>query len=149
MMGFLSRRHLRKWNARSRPHLVAFNRALDLITTATPANIVFVGDQIDAAADELAAYLQADPCPLPELAGAFASLVLISGSVANAFATWHRMAPLERQAAVERTRELGAQAEAIAGVLAPYASSTPPGAEEFPPFASAPGRRVSNSLEGR
>jgi hypothetical protein len=96
-----------------------------------------------------AAYLQADPCPLPELAGAFASLVLISGSVANAFATWHRMAPLERQAAVERTRELGAQAEAIAGVLAPYASSTPPGAEEFPPFASAPGRRVSNSLEGR
>jgi hypothetical protein len=55
-------------------------------------------------------------------------VVLIIGGVADVFAIWHRLAPPEQQAAVERTHQLGIQAEAIAGVLAPQARCTFDGA---------------------
>ena len=120
-MGVLARRRLGKWTKRSQPHLEQFNHALDIIAAATPTNLVGVGDQLAAAVADIADYFAADPCPQPELAVTYATVVAIITSLADIFASWQAMPRVERQEAVERTHALGVQASEVAWVLGPAA----------------------------
>ncbi len=117
---FGSRRRLRQWSVRSRPHLVAFNAELDIVATATEANLVFIADQLDAAVEALADYLRSDPCPDATLAVTYSTVVLIVGAISTMFSAWHRMTTQDRHDAVERTRWLVVEAESVAGALAPF-----------------------------
>ncbi len=120
-MGFLACRRFRKWTVRARPHLERFHHTLAVTQAGiSEQSLVAAADQLDAAGDELGDFLRRDPCPLPELAAAYATAVLIVTAVANVFAAWHRIVPVEQQAAVERTRALMPDADRVRAVLARF-----------------------------
>ncbi len=116
----MRRRRLQKWTIRSKPHLERFNQALNVVSGARPAtHLISVGDQLQAAVDELAAYFARDRCPLAEMAEAHDDLLAITSVLAATFSRWDRMGRGERTGALKFVRALGERADHVADVLGP------------------------------
>jgi cell division protein ZapA (FtsZ GTPase activity inhibitor) len=116
----IRRRRLHGWTVRSRPHIERFNRALDVIATATPkTHLASVGDQLLAAVAELGGYLEADPAPGKELRAAYGTLLSTIAAMAAVFVTFERLGRHERAEAIELVRGLHDQADHFVAVVGP------------------------------